>query len=673
MVASGSSVNFVNYLTGGRPTCQLPNINVWSVAKIPSGVRQLWPRSADGIRVRQVAPSVRAPAARYARDPLLLGLALFTIVVLGLCFSGIGSNRARLLGYWLSQPPLDLLLALACWRIARSPSTPVPARRFFRAFTATASFFTVGDLTQTVLLFVDPHTPENGGPAQSILFVVGVLILLSVMLTYPTATETGRQRLRFWLDSGAVLVGAAGLAWSMSVQPSTAVGPVLISTGLMMVAAFAAVKLLLSGQAPMTRAAAILCTTAAALQGVAIYLGSGTPVANNGFVVALRLLPSVLIVVGPRVQELEIRADPRWFKRRRTRSYSLLPYSTLAAAYVALVAALRDVADVKMWGLLVAVLVITVLVVLRQVDSFVDNEQLIRRLDASLADLSAHERRFRSMLAHSSDLILLVNAEGRITYASPAAERILGRSPEELTGAQVRNLIHPDDVARTIERFHLLMADPRGTTVNEVRMRHADGTWRRLDTASTNLLDDPSVGGIVCNARDVTENRDFQDRLRYQASHDGLTDLPNRRLFSERLADAACGPAALLLIDLDDFKLINDTLGHPAGDAVLSAVAERLRACVRAGDTPARLGGDEFAVLLPGASVADANLIADRLREALAVPVDADGELVQVRASVGVAGTCGESADALLRRADSAMYAAKQRDKRRRRSGATAA
>jgi diguanylate cyclase (GGDEF)-like protein/PAS domain S-box-containing protein len=604
--------------------------------------------------------------AGYARDPLLLGLTLFAIAGVTACLAGVGSYGLRVALIWAAQPPLDLLLALSCWRIARAGSTPAPARRFFRAFSAAAFCFTVGDLTQTVLALRDPVANVDAGPIQTVLFVVGALTLLLTMLTYPAAVENGRQRLRFWLDSSTVLVGAAGLAWAMAVHPSAAIGSALVGTGLMMVAAFAAVKLLLSGQAPMTRAAAVLCILAAASQGASIYLGTHTGVRDSGLLFALRLLPSVLIVLGPRLQELEIRADPRWFKRRRTRSYSLLPYAMVAAAYVALIGVLRGHADVKVWGLLIAVLVITGLVVLRQLDSFVDNEQLITRLDASLDELGRHERRFRSMLAHSSDLIMLIGLDGRITYASPAAERILGLSPDDVTGKLVSDLLHPDDIEETVRLFRELVGRPHATSVAEPRVRHADGTWRRLEAASTNLLDDPSVAGIVCNARDVTENREFQDQLRYRASHDGLTHLPNRTLFTERLSVAALGPAALLLIDLDDFKIINDTLGHPAGDAVLCAVADRLRACVRHGDTPARLGGDEFAVLLPGASTTDAHGVADRLRLALLEPVEADGELLPVRASVGIAETLGESGDILLRRADSAMYAAKQQGKARR-------
>ncbi|OLE23512.1 MAG: hypothetical protein AUG44_22055 [Actinobacteria bacterium 13_1_20CM_3_71_11] len=601
----------------------------------------------------------RSALGRAVRDPVLLGLAVGTAVLVAGYLAGVGDRADRVRTLWATQPVLDALLAWVTWRIARSGSTPAPARRFFHAFTVAGCSFAVGDGYQTVLELRASTPTSAAGTVQSAFFVVGVVVLLIVMLTYPAAVDSPRQRLRFWLDAGTVLVGAGGLVWVLTAVPGVHLGSTLLSAGLLMVAAFAAVKLLLSGQAPMTRAGAWLCIVATALQGVAVSLaGRG----DDGLGLALHLLPSVLIVVGPRVQELEMRADPRWAGRYRRRSYSLLPYLMVVAADAALAYALRGHADVKVWGSLGAVLVITALVVLRQLDSFVDNQQLIGRLDASLAELGRHEQRFRSLLAHSSDIILLLDAAGTVTYTSPAAQRVLGLPPERLVGRRVGDLVHPDDLAETVTRFRQAQDRPRATVVLEARLRHADGSWRRLEAVGTNLLDDPSVAGIVCNARDVTENREFQERLRYLALHDSLTGLPNRALFTERLT-AATGGVALLLIDLDDFKMVNDTLGHAAGDAVLSAVAQRLRGCIRPDDTAARLGGDEFAVLLPGASAAVAARVADRLRAALAEPVLAEGALIPVRASIGIAETVAGDGEVLLRRADSAMYAAKQRGK----------
>ena len=192
------------------------------------------------------------------------------------------------------------------------------------------------------------------------------------------------------------------------------------------------------------------------------------------------------------------------------------------------------------------------------------------------------------------------------------------------------------------------------------RYRHADGSWRWLDGASTNLLEVSGVGGVVCNARDVTEARLFRDRLQHEATHDPLTGLPNRALFTERLDAAASGQCALLLIDLDDFKLINDVHGHPAGDAVLVAVAERLRGCSRPGDTPARLGGDEFAVVLPGADRAEAERVTEHFRTLLRAPVEADGDVLAVGASVGIGVGAGLDSEALLGTADQAMYQVKR-------------
>ena len=179
---------------------------------------------------------------------------------------------------------------------------------------------------------------------------------------------------------------------------------------------------------------------------------------------------------------------------------------------------------------------------------------------------------------------------------------------------------------------------------------------------------------MVCNARDITELREVQDRLRYDATHDPLTGLANRALFDDRLAAAAT--ATVLLLDLDDFKPVNDDLGHHVGDELLTTVAERLRRCVRATDTVARLGGDEFALLLPAdhadTGLAQGDMMAARILEAFAEPAQTTGGPLEIKASIGVAtGPTADRAD-LMRRADEAMYLAKRAGKNRFASAAAA-
>ncbi len=200
-------------------------------------------------------------------------------------------------------------------------------------------------------------------------------------------------------------------------------------------------------------------------------------------------------------------------------------------------------------------------------------------------------------------------------------------------------------------------------------MKHADGTWRTLEAIGRNLLDDPAVGGIVINHRDVTERKVLEAQLTRQAFHDALTGLPNRALFTDRVSHALRRRArqhrgvVVLFVDLDDFKAINDSLGHQAGDRVLQEVGERLRTTVRPGDTVARLGGDEFAFLLEDvADPRDADDVADRVATALAAPMAVGGVEVALRASVGIAlAGDGDAAADLLRDADTAMYTAKAR------------
>ena len=190
--------------------------------------------------------------------------------------------------------------------------------------------------------------------------------------------------------------------------------------------------------------------------------------------------------------------------------------------------------------------------------------------------------------------------------------------------------MHPDDR----EYFDALLLDGRAqlgaAVTGEFRVRHADGSTRHVDAIVSNLLDDPTVGGLVFNARDVTDRKLLEDELERRAFFDALTGLPNRAVFRDRLDHALAGrvasaiPLAVLLLDLDGFKLVNDSFGHDAGDELLVAVGGRLQGCLRSGDTVARLGGDEFAILLEdAASEVSAVALAERLLEALAPPFDA--------------------------------------------------
>ncbi len=286
-----------------------------------------------------------------------------------------------------------------------------------------------------------------------------------------------------------------------------------------------------------------------------------------------------------------------------------------------------------------------------------------------LVDLQRSEERFRSLVRNASDGVVVLGDDGLIRYESPAVERILGRRPDDGVGQPAIADVHPDDRATVERRLHDVASASGSEAAMEFRARHADGSWRTLEAIAKNLLDDPAVGGVVVNYRDITERKALEEQLRHQAFHDVLTGLANRSLFRDRLghalARAARGalPTAVLYLDLDDFKAINDRLGHAEGDRLLVAVGERLLTATRAGDTVARLGGDEFAIIVEETDPTEAAQAATRILQALAPPFDVGGREIVARASIGIAirTADGGDADELLRRADIAMYAAKAR------------
>jgi diguanylate cyclase (GGDEF)-like protein/PAS domain S-box-containing protein len=355
--------------------------------------------------------------------------------------------------------------------------------------------------------------------------------------------------------------------------------------------------------------------------------------------------------------------------RTRRKPFSVVPYVAVALYDALTVVAQFNHTPNHEW-LLVGSIVLTALVIARQLTAFYDNARLVSRLDDSLREVRSQEHRFRVLVRNATDVISISDRDGRVTYISPGVETMLGMTPEEMVGGKGQLLVHPDDVKEFVQQIAPAAAGPGATAEAEARFRRADGTWRWLRLHSTNFYNDPDIRGMVTNARDITEARSYQEELAHQASHDDLTGLLNRTLFArvcdEALAADAPERTVMVLVDLDDFKLINDRLGHAVGDALLRDVGTRLRGGLRPQDTVARLGGDEFAVLLRGVAPDERIDIASRIMGELERPVRAEGHDLLVRASVGVApGTPGTTAAELLRRADLAMYVAKNQGRGR--------
>ncbi len=303
-----------------------------------------------------------------------------------------------------------------------------------------------------------------------------------------------------------------------------------------------------------------------------------------------------------------------------------------------------------------------------------------RRIGVRLAAEFRSEARYRALVDQSSDVVVVVDGAGAIRYGSPSAERALQRaespgahsgvaptSEDQHPGVE-RGLLactHPDD------RPRLRSALAAGGTAEPVELRwRGEDMWRVYDVSVRDLTDVPAVAGLVVTGHDVTDRYLLEQEMAHRAQHDALTGLPNRALLSDRFGQAlrrarrSGDDVGLLLIDLDRFKEINDTMGHHVGDQLLVQVGRRMQSALRAEDTVARLGGDEFAVLLPSGGTVDHCLgVAAKLRGALEEPFDVFGVNLDVEASVGVvvSGEHGGDATLLLQRADVAMYEAKRR------------
>jgi diguanylate cyclase (GGDEF)-like protein/PAS domain S-box-containing protein len=280
--------------------------------------------------------------------------------------------------------------------------------------------------------------------------------------------------------------------------------------------------------------------------------------------------------------------------------------------------------------------------------------------------LGRREQRIRALVEHSSDVVTLLDQDLRVLWQAASVRGLLGLEPGSLDEVTIISIAHPDD-QEMLASF--LRGRPSGgaPATLRARLRHSDGRWLDVEMVAENRFADPEVEGLVLNMRDITERKAFEDELRHQAFHDSLTGLANRALYEDRLQHALARnlrerhSLAVLFLDLDDFKTINDSLGHRFGDALLKGIAARIDPLLRPSDTAARLGGDEFAVLLDGIDgETQARAIAHRILETLHIPFTIDGRRLNVTGSIGFALNDGpDLADELLRNADIAMYAAK--------------
>ncbi len=278
------------------------------------------------------------------------------------------------------------------------------------------------------------------------------------------------------------------------------------------------------------------------------------------------------------------------------------------------------------------------------------------------------------MLDESSDPIFMFSPDGQYAYVNRAFADGVGRSQEAIIGKRIWDVFPQDEADKRFAIVSWVFEKGESKTI-EVRVPRPDGDRYYLTTAKPIFDDHDRVASVICISKEITERKIMEDQLAHMAQYDVLTDLPNRTLFSDRLQHAIAQAKrdktriALIFIDLDKFKPVNDTLGHHVGDLLLKAVAQRIQSCMRESDTVGRLGGDEFVVLLPTIQdEQDALVVAEKIRAALNQAIELPGNhCLNISSSSGIAIYPDHGADdiELSKNADDAMYQAKEQGRNR--------
>jgi diguanylate cyclase (GGDEF)-like protein/PAS domain S-box-containing protein len=622
-------------------------------------------------------PSTPCRATSRWVDLLLLGLVIYAVVGTAWMLTGFGGPQVTHYVGLLSDAPAALVSVIVLGAAATRTGAGA-LRTGWACLTIALSLYLGGVVIGTVswLRGFDPFP----GPADVCYFAF-YLALAAASFSLIRAAAVRVPWIQLSLDATILAVGFGAFFWFLVIRPAAQHAEMDLLKEVLSQAyvALDCVLLLMLGVLLLTgtgdgggwRIPVLLLSGFAAmflgdiLWSLAKVRGYYLP---GQFQDVLYLCCYVPLAAAGREQMRSLASPARAMSTNSDALARALPYAAMLAAFLVLVYFSRGDVGGPATVMTMIVFALTLLLMVRQ-GMLLRGDALVRERRAA----RLVEDRYASLIANASDLIMIVADEGVVRFASPAAERTLGLRPDEITGKSLPELWSGEDA----EKLRMFLAEVAATargTVGPVELRLERGSKRCvIESVGSNLSADPAVQGLALNFRDISERKALEEQLRQLAFHDPLTLLANRNLFRDRvqhaltLAQRGHASVAVMFLDLDNFKNINDSLGHDAGDRLLQAVAQRIIKTTRSTDTVARLGGDEFAVLVEGiGSLQEVERIADALIATLDLPFSLDGTEVRVGASIGVAlSTPQAGAETLLSKADIAMYHAKAAGKNR--------
>ncbi len=607
-----------------------------------------------------------------------IGVILYVAVAIWVTMASLPPSAALDFYRMVSDQPAAIAAALLAIVAARATRQPA-ARKTWQFLAAAIVTYNLGNLVDAFLRIAG-LTPF---PSQADFFYLAFFpILIAGILVSLRASSLRASWGRLLLDSLILVLGFGTFFWFFVISPAAAANEeelarfvltqIYIALDCLMVMAIG-VLLMNSSNCPLRKTTITLLAGGFGLMflGDIVWAASvvvGKYISGDNFSDVLYLGCYAGLAAAAQVQ---IRDKSRPERQRSAGASALtqgIAYAGLGLSFFVLVYFAASDGSSPVTIMTVAIFVLAILVMARQSVILRDDAQERQRKAVDLV-----EARFASLIRNASDVIMIVDAVGRIEYASPAVQRTFGLWQDDLVGRRLGEIWREADNDR-IAAFLAEVTATQGISIGPVEIPVGTKTRRFiLECVGSNLLDDPAVKGLALNLRDVTERKALEDQLRQLAFHDPLTLLANRSLFRNRVEHALAlsrrtqERLAVLMIDLDNFKNVNDSQGHDVGDRLLQTAAQRLVKCTRAADTVARLGGDEFAVLLEGVTtVEQAERIATSVTEAFRTPISIDGNDMLVTVSIGVAFSApGDDTENVLRNADIAMYNAKSTGKAR--------